>query len=146
MKSRLTFLGHPIHPMMVNLPIGLYMASLLFDLMHLWSGGPFSARVAFWLIVLGLAGHAGAATTGLVDYLFLARDPAKSAAFRVARLHLLVGVVLFMLYGVNLVARMGDVGILPLALNLVGNGLLGLQGWYGGELVYRHGIGVDTSP
>jgi uncharacterized membrane protein len=31
----------------------------------------------------------------------------------------------------------------PVLLSLIGNGILGVQGWFGGELVYRHGVGVE---
>ncbi len=39
----------------------------------------------------------------------------------------------------------GGDSLLPFILSLVGVGLLGLQGWYGGELVFRHKVGVEDT-
>ncbi len=145
MKSRLTIMGSPVHPVLVHMPIALYMASLFFDAVTVWRGGAFSARAAFWLIALGLIGQVGAMASGLPDYLAIAKDQ-MSPAFRIVRLHALLGLGLFVLYLLNLATRIEGVTFIAIVMNLIGNGLLGLQGRYGGELVYRHGIGVDRSP
>ena len=148
MESHFKFLGHPVHPILVNLPIGLYIASLLFDLAYLWLGDPLWYQMSFRLIAVGIAGHVLAAGTGLVDYLVIARDR-KSARYRTARIHLMIGGILLLVYAVNLYARWSQ-GVPPhsqpwgpVLLNLIGNGVLGVQGWFGGELVYRHGVGVE---
>lgn len=147
MNSRLQIAGHPIHAMVVGLPIGLYNAALICDVVYLLVADGFWFKMAFWLIVFGFITHAGAAITGLPDYLTVVRS--KSPATRIAQSHLIFGLTLFVVQGLNLALRNGgtipaDGSItLPFVINLIAVSLLGLQGWYGGELVYRHRIGIN---
>ena len=55
MQSKARFLGHPVHQMLVVLPLGALGLSVLFDLIALLSGNPVMAVVAFWLIAAGVA-------------------------------------------------------------------------------------------
>lgn len=145
-SARAKIAGHPVHPMLVVFPIGLFVTSSLFDLIYLAVGDPFWYRMAFWTILIGFFGTLAAALPGFADYLSL---PLKTEARRVATYHMGVGLTLAILYFIGLMVR--DWGIiarnqtpwLPVGLNLIGVGLIGLQGWLGGELVYRHGVGVE---
>lgn len=144
--SRAKIFGHPIHPMLVVFPIGLYITSFVFDLVYLSTGAPFWFRMAYWTILIGLVGNVAAAIPGALDYLTL---PPNTEARQTATYHMGIGVALAILYFANLLFR--DWGIIPenqkpwgvVILNLVGVLLIGLQGWLGGELVYRYGIGVE---
>lgn len=143
---RAKIMGHPIHPMLIVFPIGLYITSFVFDLVYLSTGVSFWFRMAYWTMVGGLIGNAIAAVPGLLDYLTL---PPRTEARQIATYHMGIGVVLAILYFANILLR--DWGIIAenmkpwsvVILNLVGVLLIGLQGWLGGELVYRHGIGVE---
>ena len=147
MRSRFQVGGHPVHAMLVAYPIALYVTSLLCDLIYLWRSDPFWYQMAFWNMLIGFIGHLAAAVPGFVDYLPIAKEEPK--AHRTATIHLGLGLSLAALYLINLFLRHG--GSLPengsvmvaVLLSLVGAGLLGLQGWFGGELVYKHGIGVS---
>ncbi len=144
--ARAKIMGHPIHPMLVVFPIGLYITSFVFDLVYLSTGNPFWFRMAFWTMVGGLVGNLAAAIPGFLDYLTL---PPRTETRQIATYHMGIGVTLAILYFANILLR--DWGIIAenmkpwsvVILNLVGVLLIGLQGWLGGELVYKHGVGVE---
>jgi uncharacterized membrane protein len=149
MKSRLQIAGHPVHVMTVGVPIGLYTAAFVADAVYVLVHDAFWYRMAFWCIALGLLGNLGAVVTGLPDFFAIRKEvpPAWSAATT----HLVIGLGLVLLYAINFVLHnwgdplIGGDSILPFILSLVGAGLLGLQGWYGGELVFRHKVGVEET-
>ncbi len=151
MKSRLQIAGHPIHAMVVGYPIALYTSALLCDVLYLALGDAFWFRVAFWAIVFGVVTHLAAAATGLPDFLAVARGgPDQKEARRAATSHLVFGLGLLVVQGLNLGVRnvgvlptTGSIG-LPVAVNVIAVAVLGIQGWYGGELVYRHRVGVPV--
>ncbi len=151
MKSRLQIAGHPIHAMVVGYPIALYTSALLCDVLYLALGDAFWFRVAFWAIVFGVVTHLAAAVTGLPDFLAVARGgPDQKEARRAATSHLVFGLGLLVVQGLNLGVRnagviptTGSIG-LPVAVNVIAVAVLGIQGWYGGELVYRHRVGVPV--
>jgi len=156
MKSRLQFGGHPIHAMVVGFPIGLYVTALVCDGLFLLLHDPFWFRMAYWAIAFGLVTHVSAALTGLPDFLAVMKERQDAhqlddlkGAQRVATSHLVFGVGLLVVQGLNLALRNGGempAGVsvaMPVIVNVIGAGLVGLQGWYGGELVYRHHVGME---
>ena len=56
MESRAKILGHPIHPMLVVLPLGLFIAAVVFDASDLWRGSTTLAAAAYWNIAAGIIG------------------------------------------------------------------------------------------
>lgn len=147
MKSRLQVAGHPIHAMVVAFPIGLYNIALVWDILYVALGTEFWFRAAFWTIVFGVLGHLMAVTTGLPDYMAIRRE--QRSAQSAANSHLIFGVALLVIQGLNLGIRnagvpvAGDTPVMPLIVNLIAVAVLGIQSWYGGELVYRHRIGIE---
>jgi uncharacterized membrane protein len=147
MKSRLQFAGHPIHVMVVGFPIGLYTSALVCDGLYLMLHDAFWFRMAYWAIVFGLVTHVTAAATGLPDFLAVMRE--QKEARRPATSHLVFGVGLLVVQGLNLAVRNGGdipVGgsvVMPVLVDVIGATLTGVQGWYGGELVYRYFVGVE---
>jgi uncharacterized membrane protein len=147
MKSRLQIAGHPVHVMTVGVPIGLYTAAFIADALYVLVHDAFWYRMAFWCIALGLLGNLAAVLTGLPDFFAIKKD--APLAWNAATTHLVIGLGLVLLYVVNLALHnwgdplAGGDSLLPFILSLVGAGLLGLQGWYGGELVFRHKVGVE---
>ncbi|MEW6247350.1 MAG: DUF2231 domain-containing protein [Nitrospirota bacterium] len=148
MKSRLQFRGHPIHAMMVGFPIGLYSSALVCDVLYLLLRDAFWFRAAYWALVFGVVTHLGAAATGFPDFLAIIRER-TAAARHPALSHLIFGIGLLVIQGLNLAVRNGgDLPAsgsvaLPVIVNVIGAALTGVQGWYGGELVYRHFVGID---
>jgi uncharacterized membrane protein len=135
--------GHPIHPMLVGIPIGLCTFSLVADLIRLLgSGKPVWFDLAFYAIAGGIIGALVAAIPGLIDYLSITNDRVRDIALA----HMVTALFVVVLFGVSLWVRwQGDHGILPVALSAVGLILLGLVGWLGGEMVFVHGMGMDGS-
>src|SRR6266540_1961731 len=84
MESRLKLLGHPIHPMLVMFPLGLFVTAVIFDFADLVGGPAVLGEVGYWNIVAGLIGGVLAALVGLVDYLAI---PAGTRAKRVGLAH-----------------------------------------------------------
>src|SRR3989442_9230572 len=138
MKSRFQIAGHPVHVMTVGVPIGLYTAAFVADAVYVLVHDAFWYRMAFWCIALGLLGNLGAVLTGLPDFFAIRKE--VPPAWNAATTHLVIGLGLVLLYTINFALHnwgdplAGGDSILPFFLSLVGAGLLGLQGWYGGEL------------
>jgi uncharacterized membrane protein len=134
---------HPIHPMLVPIPIGLWVFSLVCDVIHeLGWGSVIWKELAFYTMAGGIVGALLAAVPGFIDY----RTIADSKVKRVAMAHMLMNLATVMLFVINLwlrTQRPADAGM-PIILSLIGVSLLGIAGWLGGELVYRYAMGVET--
>jgi uncharacterized membrane protein len=144
MESRLKVLGHPVHPVLVTLPIGLFAIGVVFDIVYLASGDRTFANVAFWDIGVGIVGGLLAAVFGLLDWLAI---PSGTRARRIGLWHGGGNVVIVALFLVSWVLRLPDhaylPSLLPFVLGVVGVLLALVTAWLGGELVYRLGVGVD---
>ena len=144
MQARVRALGHPVHPMLIVFPLGLFVTAVIFDLIHLASDNEVFGQVGYWNIVAGIIGALLAAATGLADWSKIPRD---TRAKRIGLLHgaantavLLLFVLVWALRSNNqehtLSAGLFVVEVLALAI-------AGVAAWLGGELVDRLGIGVD---
>jgi uncharacterized membrane protein len=134
---------HPIHPMLVVLPLGLWIAALAFDIAHAVTGNPLWRTVAFWNVGAGLIGAVLAAVPGFVDYLDL-----EGRARRLATYHMALNLAAVALFAVNwyVRTRVAPDSWWPLALSLVGVVGVTVSGWLGGELVYAERVGVEEAP
>lgn len=140
--SKAAIAGHPIHPMLIPFPIAFLVALPVVDIVFAFTQRAFWADAAFIVLSAGLVTGALAALVGAIDFTGL-RTVRKR---RVAWWHLLSNAGALTVSLVNLLIRVGDRAdaVLPagLLLSLVAAGLLGAGGWFGGELSYRHRIGV----
>jgi uncharacterized membrane protein len=148
MRRGLRLFGHPVHAMISDLPVALLGSSLLWDALGLLRGGPIWWAVSFWDIALGLATMVLAMIAGVADFAALARGhPALDTATR----HMLVMLSAGSCFVVSLAFRGGPAppsgrdAIVIVGLEGVGLLLLLAGGWYGGELVFRYGIGQSTA-
>src|SRR2546422_8626132 len=138
MKSRLQFAGHPIHVMVVGFPIGLYTSALVCDGLYLMLHDAFWFRMAYWAIVFGLVTHVTAAATGLPDFLAVMRE--QKDARRPATSHLVFGIGLLVVQGLNLAVRngggipVGGWGRVPRFFHAVGGPLTRGEGRVGGGI------------
>jgi uncharacterized membrane protein len=133
--------NHPIHPMLVAVPIGLWLFAVVADLVHLLGGGPTWKDVARYTIGGGIVGALLAAVPGLVDLTTISDRKVR----RVALIHLTVNLVAVAAFAVSFWLRLGDpLGGIPALVSLAGLILLGVGGWLGGELVFVHGMGVEA--
>ena len=135
--------GHPLHPAMVAVPIGAWIASLVFDVGSRVAGdGEFLARGSRWLIALGVLGALAAAVFGFLDFLAI---PPGTPAFRTAVVHLSLNLGVTAAYVVNFLLRddhAARVGWGLLVLSLVSLAALAVSGYLGGKLAYRYGVRV----
>jgi len=136
-----TFAGHPLHPQLIVMPAGLLPFSLLLDLLHAGTGDHSYADAAYYTMMGGFLGGVAAGAAGAADYGTIPRD---SKAKSIGRVHGTMNVGLLALTGLNLLMRRKRraPGPLPLLLSLIGNVGLFASAWYGGELVYHHGMRV----
>jgi uncharacterized membrane protein len=145
MESRVKLFGHPIHPMLVVLPLGLFIAAVVFDALYLWQGTPTFATVAYWNIAGGIIGGLLAAVFGLVDWLAI---PFGTRAKRIGLLHGGSNVLVVAAFALAWWMRSNSVDTLPttnvFVLELCALLLGAVAGWLGGELVDRLGVGVDN--
>jgi uncharacterized membrane protein len=147
MRSRAAIAGHPLHPIFVTIPIGLWSFAPLCDLIYLLGWGDASWKsAAFYCIGGGIAGAIPAIATGLIDYPIVQGQKARL----VAKFHLILNLVVTAIFVLSFVLRYSEFkatfGLVPVLLSFAGAGILGLSGWLGGELVSRFGISVYSDP
>jgi uncharacterized membrane protein len=137
--------GHPIHPLLVTVPIGAWVAAFVFDLAsHSSDEGDVFAEGAYWLIGLGVVAALVAAVFGLMDLFAI---PRGTKARRTALTHLSLNVTTVVLFAISFFVRAaGDyeepasAGLI--ALSVVALVLLTVSGWLGGKMAYRYGVRV----
>jgi uncharacterized membrane protein len=136
--------GHPVHPMLVVFPVGLFATAVVFDVLYWIAGNPSFPSVSYYMIAAGILGGLLAAIFGFIDWLGL---PAHSRAKNIGGWHGLGNFVIVVLFAISWFLRRADANFVPtslaLALSFVGIGLALITAWIGGELVYRLGVGVD---
>jgi nitrite reductase/ring-hydroxylating ferredoxin subunit/uncharacterized membrane protein len=128
-----TWLGHPVHAAITDVPIGAMTVSIIADVL----GQPLVADVSMLIGVLAIV---ATAVTGFADY----TDVDGTARNR-ATVHSVVMLTVLVVYAISLVARSGnppDRG-LPIGLAVVGYVLLLAGGEIGGDLVYLTGVHVN---
>jgi uncharacterized membrane protein len=143
--STVAIAGHPFHPLLVTFPIAFLVGAAGTDIGYWLTGDAFWARASIWLIGSGFISGLVAAATGLSDFLRIARVRKRSAGW----LHLIGNVAALLLTLVNWILRFNDpaAAILPvgIVLSVLVSTILGVTGWYGAELSYRHKVGVIGS-
>lgn len=134
---------HPIHPILVSLPIGLWVFSVVADIVFQFGwGGPAWKNVAFYTLGGGIVGALLAAVPGFIDFFSIT----DAKAGRVGVIHMVANLIALVIFGASFWLRWIDtVGFLPAAFSIVGLVALSVAGWFGGELVFVHGMGVKPS-
>jgi uncharacterized membrane protein len=138
--------GHPYHPILVTVPIGAWVSSLVFDIgSHAVDDPGYLTKGSEWLIAIGVIGALAAALVGLLDLMAI---PRGTRAFRTALIHMTLNVLVTASYVVNFLWRHGSwtdgkaVGGGPLTLSIVTLAVLGVSGFLGGMLAYHFGVRV----
>jgi len=144
MRSKAAIRSHPIHPMLVAFPIGLFITSLIFDLISSYRGNAALAAAAWYCVIAGLCFSVLAAIPGVID-LFSVVPPDSSGRNRGYK-HALLNLGMIAVF-VAVAAHRGDPSVQPDGMSLILSGigvlLLIASGWLGATLVYRNQIGVD---
>jgi nitrite reductase/ring-hydroxylating ferredoxin subunit/uncharacterized membrane protein len=128
-----TPVGHPVHPLLVTIPLGAWSSSMIFDLMG-------DEEAADGLIGIGLASAIPAAFTGLNDW-----RHTSGAEQRVGLVHWVLNTLTVATYGLSFAVRKTGRRKAGIVLSIVGGSLLTASGWLGGHLAYAMGVGVDTT-
>lgn len=139
MSTRVTVAGHPIHPMLVTLPIGLWVFSMICDFVFLYGGDSRWEVTAYFTLGAGIVGALVAAVPGLLDLLGL-RD---ARAARVGTYHMILNLAIVAIQAANFWMRMQDDGsadVVPRAISIVAVAALIASGWLGGHLVHVLGV------
>ncbi len=130
-----SWLGHPLHPLLVALPIGSWTSATILDL----TSGKSSSKAARRLVGLGVLTALPTAATGVSDW-----SDTMGAERRVGLVHAAGAWTSIALYAASWKRRKpGRHGGALLAL--AGSGALALTGYLGGHLSYVYGVGVDTN-
>jgi uncharacterized membrane protein len=145
MSSPASIKGHPLHPILVALPIGLWIFSLVSDVIFKMGwGSPVWNDVARYTLGGGTVGALIAGLPGFVDFASLTNQKTKT----IALWHMMINLLAVALYAVNFWLRTqrspGD--NLPIMLSVVGIVLILISGSLGGELVYVRGVAVKQPP
>lgn len=140
--STVAIVGHPLHPLIVTFPIAFLTGALGTDLGYWLTQDPFWARASVWLLGAGLLTGLLAAATGMMDFLKIDRVKKHSAGW----IHAVGNIAGLFLALINWVLRLNDpaAAVFPLGiiLSTVVAALLGITGWFGAELIYRHKVAV----
>ena len=134
--------GHPIHPMLVPIPIACFVGALLTDIAYVASAEIMWADFSAWLLLVGVVFGVLAAIAGLTDFLGNRLVRAQTPAWP----HLIGNLVALILAIINALihTRDGWTSVWPtgLILSVVTVLILPVTGWLGWAMVYRHGVGV----
>jgi len=131
------WLGHPLHPVLTDIPIGAWTTALALDAKAAASGDDSYTRAADFALAFGLAGAVGSAVTGLTDW-----SETDGRAKRVGLLHGLLNVAATTLVATAYVLRRRDDRGTAQALAVAGISLATAGAYLGGDLVYGERIGV----
>jgi uncharacterized membrane protein len=138
MASKASIAGHPIHPMLVGIPIGLFVFALVADLASRVDGTSDAwPIVALYCIGGGIVGALLAAPFGLIDLLSIEDERAKKVGIS----HMVINLCVVALFIINFILRLQGAGdTTPFVLTLIGIGLLLVSGWLGGHMVFVLGV------
>jgi nitrite reductase/ring-hydroxylating ferredoxin subunit/uncharacterized membrane protein len=129
-----TWLGHPLHPALVQLPVGSFVSAAILDLL------PGRSRAATTLVAVGTAGVAPAVAAGLLDWSQMTRDRR-----RVGLIHAGANAVAVGLYVTSLVARLRGHTTRGKAFGFGGLTVAGLGAYLGGHLAYAQSGGANQA-
>ncbi|HEX5540677.1 MAG TPA: Rieske (2Fe-2S) protein [Micromonospora sp.] len=126
------WLGHPLHPAMVQVPIGAWMSTAILDLL------PGQQRAATTLLGIGTASALPTAVAGLNDWASLAREQR-----RVGLVHALSNTIGVTLFAASLSARLRGQHRTGRNLTLLGLAAASAGAYLGGHLAYKQGAAVN---
>ena len=144
MRSTARISSHPIHPMLVALPLGLWIGSWIFDVIGAISGNAYLFAASFYSAVAGIVGALLAAVPGAIDWLTVV--PPNSSAKKRGAIHGSLNVLILIAFLVIAFRRGGAANPadgVELTISTIAIVVLGISGWLGGTLAYRNQIGVD---
>jgi nitrite reductase/ring-hydroxylating ferredoxin subunit/uncharacterized membrane protein len=134
-----TWLGHPVHPLLIVVPMGSWISAVLLD----WLGGEDAETAASLLVGAGLAGAVPTVATGYADW--ADTEPASDTVRRIGTVHAAFNGTAAVLFGASLAARASGARGRGKLLALLGLSSVSVGGYLGGHLTYAEGVGVDRT-
>lgn len=143
LRSTAQIARHPIHPMLVPIPIACFVGALLTDITYWATAEMMWADFSSWLLVVGLIVGVLAGVAGLVDFFSNRLIRTQTPAWP----HLVGNLVVLVLSFFNVLVHTRDAwtSVVPtgLILSFVVVLILPITGWLGWAMVYRYGVGVN---
>ncbi len=138
--------SHPIHPMLVPIPIACFVGTLLTDIAYWRTALMMWSNFSAWLVSVGVVVGVFAAIAGLVDFIGNPAIRARAPAWP----HMIGNLVVLALATVNMLVHTHDAwtSVVPwgLVLSAAVVVILMFTGWMGWSMVYRHGVAVAEVP
>jgi uncharacterized membrane protein len=128
------WLGHALHPLLTDVPIGTWTSALILDAV----GGPTSERAADLLVTIGVAAVAPTALSGWSDWGATTTPEQR----RVGLVHAAANIAAAAMFSASLMQRREGRRGLGKLLGFAGAGALAAGGYLGGHLSYAQGAGV----
>lgn len=133
-----TWLGHPLHPVLTDIPVGAWSVALALDGVAGMTGNEDVGDAADISIAIGLAGAVGAAVTGATDW-----SDTYGRGRKIGLVHGILNLAAAGLYTGSLIARRNGNRDTGVALSMLGYAIAGASAYLGGHLVFNEQIGVD---
>lgn len=144
-RSTASIAGHPLHVMLVPIPIVCFVAALITDIVYWQTAGMLWTDMSAWLLVAGVSVAFLAAFAGLIDFF----GDRQIRELRAAWIHALgnITVLVLSIFNVLIHTRDAYTSVVPTGLTLSAIVVLILlvTGWNGWSMVYRHRVGVLPS-
>jgi nitrite reductase/ring-hydroxylating ferredoxin subunit/uncharacterized membrane protein len=131
-----TSLGHPLHPVLTDFPIGAWTMATVLDTV----GGPASEPAADILVAVGIATAVPTAAAGLNDW-----SDTQGKSRRVGLVHAVANGSALCLYSSSAIARASGSRTIGKALGLAGFGVLMFGGFLGGHLSFGNAVNVNKT-
>lgn len=145
MSTRASIAGHPIHSMMIGLPIGLFVFAFFSDVAWWFTRPSVWSTIALYTLAGAIVTALLSAVPGYVDYGGLRHERSRS----VARWHMALNVLAVLTGVASLWLRLatdGDPPVSAIAVSAATIALLGISGWLGATLVHVHGVSQPDAP
>jgi uncharacterized membrane protein len=133
------WLDHPLHSALTDVPVGAFALTTAFDALSVAGGPPWLPHAAQASAAVGLVGGVVAAAPGLADW-----SKTRATSRRVGLLHALNNTTAMLFYALSCGARRSGHRGVAAGCSGLGLGVLMFGAWLGGELSYRHGVGVHA--
>jgi nitrite reductase/ring-hydroxylating ferredoxin subunit/uncharacterized membrane protein len=134
-----TWLGHPLHPVLTDIPVGAWTVAIVCDALESLTGSETLGSGADAAVAVGLLGAVGAAVTGLTDW-----SETDYRAKKVGTVHAALNVVATSLYTASWIMRgKQKTRASGVALSMLGYAIAGASAYLGGHLVFGEQVGVD---
>jgi nitrite reductase/ring-hydroxylating ferredoxin subunit/uncharacterized membrane protein len=135
-----TWLGHPLHVILTDVPIGAWTTALVFDALDSMEGGGGFAKAADASVAIGIAGALCAAVSGVADW----QDTDRPAR-RIGMFHGILNLSATALFAASLISRRRKSRNVGRILGALGYGVMTAAARLGGKMVYEHRVGVDRT-